>query len=129
MATRFILAHAEARRRALEAVKDAPPGFVVTISEPKRSLDQNAKFHAMIGDIVRAGIEWAGKRRTDDDWKALLVSGHAIATKQGGEVLAGLEGEVVFIRESTASMSKARGASLIDYVQAWGDLHGVRWSD
>ena len=33
----FILAHHEARRRAMQAVADAPDGFSVTVAEPKRS--------------------------------------------------------------------------------------------
>ena len=38
----FKLAHAQARRGALEAVETAPDGYCVTVSEPTRSLDQNA---------------------------------------------------------------------------------------
>ena len=38
----FILAHAEARRRALAYIAEAPQGYVVTVSEPTRSSDQNA---------------------------------------------------------------------------------------
>ena len=49
----------------------------------------------------------------------LFVSGHAIATGIGADVVPGLEGEFVNIRESTASMSKKRGSSLIEYVLAW----------
>ena len=35
----------------------------------------------------------------------------------------GLEGEFINIRESTAAMSKARGASLIEYAQAFAAQH------
>lgn len=115
----FRLVHAEARRRAADAVRDAPDGYVVRVEEPKRNLEQNAKFHAICADIVRMRAEWAGKRRNIAEWKALLVSGHAVATKHGGEVVPGLEGEFVSIRESTASMSKARSSSLIEYAEAF----------
>lgn len=115
----YILAHAEARRRAVMAVQGAPDGYAVTVGEPTRNLEQNAKFHALCHDVSKAGIEWMGKKRTAQQWKVLFVSGHAIATGMGADVVPGLEGEFVNIRESTASMSKKRGSSLIEYVLAW----------
>lgn len=126
MTTRtFILAHPTARQRAVDAVRDAPDGFVVKISEPTRSLEQNAKFHAICSDLARSGLPWMGKPRDADAWKVLLVSGHAVATKQGAELVPGLEGEFVNLRESTARMSKARGSSLIEYALAFCASHGV----
>ena len=113
----YILAHHEARRRAMAAVADAPEGYVIKVQPPTRSLDQNAKFHAICAEL--AGAPWAGKPRSAAEWKVLLVSGHAVATKQGAEIVPGLEGEFINIRESTASMSKARGSSLIEYAQAF----------
>ncbi len=97
----------------------------LTIAEETRSLDQNSKFHALCEDIARSGMEWQGKKRSRQDWKILLVSGHAVATKQGHEMLPGLEGEFVNLRESTASMSKARSSSLIEYTVAFCAANGV----
>ena len=111
----FILAHDIARRGAVEYVKNAPDGHMVTIQEPTRNLEQNAKFHAICSDFAKAGVIWMGKTRTAEQWKVLLVSGHAVATKEGAEVVPGLEGEFVNIRESTATMGKKRSASLIEY--------------
>lgn len=117
-------------RSSIQArIQSSPDGYVVRISEATRNLDQSAKFHAMCGDIAKSGLEWAGKKRTADQWKVLLVSGHAVATKQGAEMVPGLENEFVNIRESTARMSKARASSLIDYTLAFGDSHGIRWSE
>lgn len=122
----FVLAHANARRNAEKAVADAQDGYSVTISPPKRSNDQNSKFHALCSDIARSGAQWAGKRREADEWKVLLVSGHAVATKEGCEIVPGLENEFVAIRESTASMSKARGSSLIEYAVAFAAMHDIK---
>lgn len=97
----------------------------MTIKPPTRTGEQNAKFHALCSDIARAGVQWAGKARSADAWKVLLVSGHAMATKEGSEIIPGLEGEFVNIRESTAAMSKKRGASLIEYTLAFCAMHGV----
>ncbi len=119
----FVLAHAQAKMRALQAVQDAPEGYVVTIKPPTRNLEQNAKFHALCSDLAKAGVQWAGKPRTAEQWKVLLVSGHAMATKQGSDMVPGLEGEFVNLRESTALMSKARSSSLIEYAQAFVASH------
>ena len=124
----FKLVHTTARRLAAEAVQTAPDGFCVTVSEPTRTLDQNAKFHALCSDIARAKTQWAGKPRNAVQWKVLLVSGHAIATKEGSEMVPGIEGEFVNLRESTAAMSKARGSSLIEYSLAFCAMNDVKIS-
>lgn len=118
----FVLAHAEARGNAMRHIAAAPDGYCVRVSPPKRSGEQNAKFHAICTDL--AGTLWAGQARDADAWKVLLVSGHAVATKPPGEVVPGLEGEFVSIRESTATMTKQRGASLIEYAEAIAAMYG-----
>lgn len=93
--------------------------LVVSVKPEKRTPDQNAKFHALCDDVAKSGAQWAGKRRDAAQWKVLLVSGHAVATKEGSDMVPGIEGEFVNLRESTAAMSKARGSSLIEYVLAF----------
>lgn len=121
----FVLAHEQARRNCAQFALTAPDGWRVVFDEPRRSLDQNAKFHALCSDIAMSGAQWAGKRRTAAQWKVLLVSGHAVITKEGADIVPGLEGEFVNIRESTAAMSKRRGASLIEYTLAFCAAQGV----
>lgn len=104
------------------------PHVVVTEHDDKRTLDQNAKFHAICDDVARQAT-YMGRKLDAPSWKALFVSGHAIATKQGGEVLPGLEGEFVAIRESTAKMGKKRASSLLEYVLAWCAENGVELHD
>jgi hypothetical protein len=98
----------------------------VTIAAPTRNLEQNALFHSLCTDIAKSPLEWAGKRRDAASWKVLLVSGHAVATKEGAEMVPGLEGEYVNLRESTALMSKKRGSSLIEYTIAFCAQNGVK---
>lgn len=125
----FGLVNPEARRRAVQCVSDAPQGYRVTVQPPTRTGDQNAKFHAICSDLAKAGAEWAGKRRTGAQWKVLLISGHAVATKEAAEIVPGLEGEFVNIRESSALMSVRRGSSLIEYSQAFAAMRGVDLGD
>ena len=70
-------------------------------------------------------MTFAGKERDAAQWKILLVSGHAMATKEGAEIVPGIEGEYVNLRESTARMTKARSSSLIEYALAFCAANSV----
>lgn len=114
------------RQRAVEAVQNAPDSYVVTVGEATRNLEQNSRFHAMCADASEQST-WMGKKLTPAQWKVLFVSGHSIATGQGAEIVPGIEGEFVNIREETSRMSKSRISSLIQYVEAWGVENGIKW--
>ena len=126
---RFILINDHVRNNALAALMKAPADYSVTIAPKSRSLDQNAFFHSICGDLAKSKHPWFGKPRDADEWKVLLVSGHGKATDNAGEVIPGLEGEMVAIRESTASMSVARAASLLEYSIAYCTAHGIELID
>lgn len=121
----FVLINPHVRDNAMNAIFDAPDGYLVTIAEPTRTNDQNAMFHAICGDIAKSGHKFAGKPRSAKVWKVLLISAHAAATEEGNEVVPGLEGEFVNIRESSALMSVRRAASLITYTLAFCDTNGI----
>lgn len=121
----YYLTTQRVRQNAIEAVRDAPAGFTVIIKPVTRSLGQNDHFHALCRDLAASTLEWAGKRRSEAEWKMLMVSGHSVATGEQGEVIPGVEGEFVAIRESTARMGVARASSLIEYVTAFCVSSGV----
>jgi hypothetical protein len=125
----YRLVHKEARQLAAMRCNTADDGIVVTFKKPTRTLDQNAKFHAMCQDIADSGIKWDGERRNVAEWKILLVSGHSIAEGNNPRLARGLENELVTLRESTAGMSVSRLASLIEYTYAWGIKHDVRFDE
>lgn len=115
----FRLAHATARNLALEAVKAAPEGFVVTVKEPTRNLDQNAALHAILGEIA-ASRKWAGQVLTVEDWKRLLTAGWCRATGRGVKLVPAIDGmgfDAIYQRTST--LTKSEMSELIDYVHAW----------
>ena len=114
----FQLSHAMARRNAAQAVMSAPDGFRVEIKPRTRSSDQNALLHALFGEVAKHAT-WGGRRLTAAQWKVLFISGHAQATGLGSDMVPGLEGGVVNVRESSAQMSVARMTSLIEYILAW----------
>jgi len=113
-----------ARKAICRHVLSAPEGHVVRIGEASRTLEQNALLHPLLTDIANQ-CEWMGKKRSMLQWKVIMVSAHAIATGQPAEMVIGIEGEVVNLRESTAAMSKRRFSSLVEYVLAWGAMNDV----
>ena len=124
----FFLVHTSARNTAIDAVRGAPDGYMVTLAPKTRNSEQSAKFHAICGDIAKSKFPWAGKARTGAEWKLLLVSGHSIATKEGADMVPGLENEFLNLRESTALMSTKRAASLIEYSIAFCVMNNIRLS-
>jgi hypothetical protein len=129
---RFYLRTDHARRAASAYVASVPVDddrpLVVQIKEMTRNDEQNKKFHAMCGDVAKQA-KYAGRELTAHQWKVLFISGHSIATGAGADMVPGLENEFVNIRESSAQMGVRRMASLIEYVQAWCVMNGVRLCD
>lgn len=123
---------ANQKENAMQVLRNAPldhekPLEVIIREEKcKRTLEQSAKFHAMCGDVANQK-QWVGKKLSLDQWKVLFVSGHTVATNGSSEIVPGIEGEFVNIRESTANMTLSRLSSLIEYVYAWGSENGIMW--
>ena len=53
----FILAHDMARNNAIQAILNAPEGYVVEVKEPTRSLEQNAAQWPILGEFARQ-LKW-----------------------------------------------------------------------
>lgn len=115
------------RHNACQAIMQAPEGMVVQIKEKTRSLEQNARLHALFSEVSRQS-SWCGRKMNPEQWKVLFISGHSQATGNGADMIPGLENEYVNIRESSASMTIARMSSLIEYIHAWCADNNVRVS-
>ena len=128
----FFLRSNQVRLNCIEFIKELPTDdkkpLVVKIQPMTRSLEQNSKLHALLSDISKQ-CEFNGQKRDIDTWKMIMVSAHKIATGGQAEMVIGLEGEVINLRESTAQMSVKRLASLIEYVQSWAVENDVILSD
>lgn len=102
--------------------------LALDVRSETRSTAQNRLLHARFNDIAKQ-IEWVGKRRDVDTWKRLLTAAWLRARGESVELLPAVDGhgvDVVFRRTST--LTTAECAELSDYVMAWGDGEGVRWS-
>lgn len=103
--------------------------FVLTLKPETRSDPQNAKYHAMLGDIAKQ-VDWCGKKRDILTWKRLTTAAWLRARGESVEVLPAIDGHGVdLIFEHTSRLSKPLMAELITYTEAWGSEHGVEWSE
>lgn len=122
----FILAHELARKNAMQAVLEAPTGYAVEIRPKNRTLDQNAKIHALIQEISRK-IIWAGKLQEVETWKRLLTAAWLRARGEPVEMLPAIDGfgvDVVF--RPTSKLTVEEMSEFIEYVTAWAVEQGIQ---
>ncbi len=123
-----IILNSDVRRiQAHRLIERAPPGSILRVDAPRRSLPQNARLHAMITDVARQ-IEWAGAKRTVEAWKDIFTAALRSAT-HGLDVVPGLNGGFVLLGMHTSNMSKAEMGDLMTFIEAWGAENGVAFSD
>jgi len=121
---RFNLVHGLARQNAKRAIDEAPAGYCVTLAEPRRNLEQNARMWAMLADVA-SQVEWYGKRLESEDWKHVFT-----ASLRKLEVVPNLDGTgFVALGMSTSRMSKREISDLIELMFAFGAERGVEWTD
>lgn len=119
----FRLVHAEARRRAVAAVQAAPGGFVVRVSEPTRSLEQNALLWPLLTEVSKQ-VEWYGKKLDEESWKDIFT-----AALKKSRVVPGLDGGFVVLGQRTSQMDKKTFSDLIELIMAFGAERGVVFED
>ena len=122
--THTVILRTQAHRDlACSIVLRAPPGFVVRVTEPKRTGEQSDKMWAMLGDISRS--KPLGRRHTPDDWKAIAMN----ACGWECQFIEGLDGRPFPKGFRSSQLSKSQMSTLIDWLQAFGDENAVRWTD
>lgn len=120
----FILAHAEARRRAAACIAEAPEGMVVEIKPPTRTLEQNARLWAMLADISRQ-VVWHGRKLDSEAWKCIFT---AALKKQ--DVVPNIDSTgFVVLGQSTSKMGKREMSELQELIAAFGAQRDVLWSE
>ena len=125
----FILAHELARRNAQQAVLEAPTGYVVEIKPKNRTLEQNAKIHALIQDISRE-VVWANKVQTVETWKRLLTAAWLRARGEPVEMLPAIDGHGVdIVFRPTSKLTVEEMSEFIEYIQAWAAEQGIVIND
>lgn len=124
----FVLAHDVARAGASSFAHIAPEGTVVEFKEPTRTLEQNARMWALLGDIA-AQVQWPvdGKLQLleAEEWKHILSAG----LKREQRVAQGIDGGFVILGQRTSRMTKAEMSDLMEVISAFGARQGVKWSE
>lgn len=113
-----------ARKAICRHVLAAPDGYVVTIKEPTRNLEQNAKMWAMLGDL-ETQCDWHGNKLYAEEWKDLLSAG-LVQSK----AVPNLTGNgFVILGQRTSNLTKSQFAALVELIYAFGAERGVVWSE
>jgi hypothetical protein len=111
------------RNKAVEAIRQAPEGYVMEVKPNKRSEEQSRYMWALLSDIAKQK-EWCGLKMEAEDWKNLFT-----AALKGQRTTNGLTGGVVVLATATSKMSKEEMSELIEYIISWGIENGVQFSD
>ncbi len=119
----FILAHEIARANAVKAVQAAAVGFMVQVSEPNRSLEQNAAqwpyleaFAKQKQLCINGAMEWASA----DDWKDVLTG-----CWNGEMRMAAFDGKVIMLPQRTSKMGKKVFGTWMEFLTAMAAQSGI----
>jgi len=117
----FRLVHQQARDGAVRFVREAPDGYVVTVSEPTRNLEQNALMWPLLEDISKQ-IDWYGQKLGPEEWKDVLTAG-----LKKEKVVPGINGGFVVLGQRTSNMGKKEFSELVELIYAFGAQQGVKF--
>jgi len=99
------------------AVKNAPDGWQVTLTEPRRSLDQNAAQWPILQAFSQQLLWPVNGRRVQmspDDWKDVLTA----AFEEYHRVAEGLAGGRVILGAKTRNWSRQKFSEWLDFLKA-----------
>ena len=113
-----------ARKAICNHVMAADEGYIVTIAEPSRNPEQNAKMWAMLADVSEQ-TDWHGNKLNPEEWKDLLSAG-LVQSK----VVPNMTGNgFVILGQRTSKLSKSQFAALIELITAFAVERGVIFGD
>lgn len=125
MSPLYVLSHAGARQRALEAVRSAPDGWEVRLKEPTRNTAQNAAQWPIL-EAFSEQLVWPVNGRmeklTSAEWKDLLS---AAFRKEQNRVAQGIDGGFVMLGQRTSTFSKKEFSDWLEFLHATAADRGV----
>lgn len=112
-----------AKQAACRYVNEAPEGYVVTIAEPNRTLEQNAAqwpyleaFSKQKQLCINGEMQWV----TADDWKDVLTG-----CWNGEMRMAAFDGKVIMLPQRTSKMGKGAFSTWLEFLVAMSVTSGV----
>ena len=121
----FVLAHHEARRRAVAAVAEAPEGWTVSVSPPRRNLDQNALLWVLLtafAEQLKWPVNGAMVQLEPEEWKDVLTAAYR---NESQRIAMGLNGGMVILGMRTSQLSKREFAEFIEFIHSVAVERGV----
>lgn len=115
---------ASQREYGKRLIDSAPAGYVMTLAEMTRTLEQNAKLWPMLADVRKAKPD--DRQHTSDTWKSLFM--HSLNHQVEFERALDDRG-VVPLGFKTSQLSKGEFAALIECIYEYGARKGVLWSE
>lgn len=117
----LVLSDALMRAKAIRWVAGVPLGTRVEFRAPRRTLDQNAKFWALLGELS-AQVEHGGRKYPPGVWKHLIL--HSLGRET--QFVPSLDGhEILPIGSSSSDLSKSEMSDAIELIHQFGAEHGV----
>lgn len=114
----------QSRVRVMRAIRTAPDGYVVQISEPTRNLDQNAAQWPILQAYekqkqlcVNDVMEWV----SDEEWKDVLTG----AYKEEISRVANYRGRMVILGKRTSKFKKDEFSEWLDWLNAAAVEDGI----
>jgi hypothetical protein len=121
----FRLVHTESRRRAKQAIDDAPDGDMVTVQEEARTLEQNAAQWPYL-DAFSKQLDWPVNgqmvKMTPEEWKDVLT---AAFKRETARLAMGLDGGVVMLGQRTSKFGKGKFSEWIEFLKATAAMRNV----
>ena len=110
------------RNVAREMVDNAPDGHILEVRPPKRSLDSNRYYWAVLGDISEQVVP--GKAYEPSIWheylRALFLPERMVELP---------DGSIKMLEPSTSELNQATFSEYVEKVVHWALEHDVRFSD
>lgn len=121
----LILANDAIREKAHTWINAAPVKSRVEFKAPRRSIDQNAKLWACLGDVAKQ-VRYHGLTLTPDDFKTLFMD----ALNRETRMVPNIDNTgFVSLGRSSSDLTVSEMADLITIIVQWGDANGVIFHD
>lgn len=123
MSRALLVLHNDATRaKAIDWIRRAPKETRVEFKGPKRTLDQNSRFWAMLTDISTQ-LLWHGQRLSTEDWKQVFLA----ALKQEMRIVPNIHGDgFVQLGRSSSDLSKEEMGDVMTIMEAFAARYGVK---
>lgn len=115
MQRRIFILKQNTRNVVFEWLQKCSEGVIVEFRKPKRTIPQNSRMWAMLGDIADAKPD--GHEHDPEDWKAVFMKalGHEV------RFIHGLDGEVFPVGFHTSKLNKDQMSALMDLIENYAN--------